>query len=147
MGHFLTRGFRRPREAVEANLGALERQVLEELWATPATASVRALRAALGDRLAYTTVMTTADRLFKKGLVGRRREGRAFLYWPLRSREQLRNDVTADVIGGLLGENAASARPVLSTLLDAIEARDALLLDELEALIEEKRRSKREPHR
>ena len=49
--------------------------------------SVREVRRALGDGLAYTTVMTTLDRLFKKGLLERQRDGRAFRYATRTSRE------------------------------------------------------------
>jgi predicted transcriptional regulator len=127
---------------MEAALGSLERQVLEKLWSFGREVTVRELQAAFGGSLAYTTLMTTMDRLFKKRLLGRRREGRAFLYQPLVSPDQLRKDVAADLIGSLLGHGAASARPVMSTFIDAVEERDAALLDELEALVRRKRRGR-----
>ncbi|WP_298181388.1 BlaI/MecI/CopY family transcriptional regulator [Saccharomonospora sp.] len=71
-----------------ARLGELERAVMEVLWARDEPVSVRAVHAALGDRgLAYTTVMTVLTRLVGKGLVQRRREGRAWLYRPVAGRE------------------------------------------------------------
>jgi predicted transcriptional regulator len=142
MTHFLLRGFRRPSAVMEAALGSLERQVLEKLWAFGREVTVRELQEAFGGSLAYTTLMTTMDRLFKKRLLGRRREGRAFLYQPLVSPDQLRKDVAADLIGSLLGQGAAAARPVMSTFIDAVEERDAALLDELEALVRERRRGR-----
>ncbi len=61
---------------------------MEVLWARDEPVSVRAVHAALGDRgLAYTTVMTVLTRLVGKGLVQRRREGRAWLYRPVAGRE------------------------------------------------------------
>jgi predicted transcriptional regulator len=143
MGRFLFRGFRRPRAAVEAALGQLERSVLERLWSLGREASVRALREAFSGRLAYTTLMTTLDRLFKKGLLDRRRVGRAFLYRPRVTADQLRQELAADVIDGLLGVGPDAARPLMSTFVDAVEVRDAALLDELETLIREKRRQTR----
>jgi predicted transcriptional regulator len=140
--HFLLRGFRRPSAVMEAALGSLERQVLEKLWSFGREVTVRELQAAFGGSLAYTTLMTTMDRLFKKRLLGRRREGRAFLYQPLVSPDQPRKDVAADLIGCLLGHGAAAARPVMSTFIDAVEERDAALLDELEALVRRKRRGR-----
>jgi predicted transcriptional regulator len=127
---------------MEAALGSLERRVLEKLWSFGREVTVRELQAAFGGSLAYTTLMTTMDRLFKKRLLGRRREGRAFLYQPLVSPDQLRKDVAADLIGSLLGHGAAAARPVMSTFIDAVEERDAALLDELEALVRRKRRGR-----
>jgi predicted transcriptional regulator len=127
---------------MEAALGSLERQVLEKVWALGREVTVRELQEAFGGSLAYTTLMTTMDRLFKKRLLGRRREGRAFLYQPLVSPDQLRRHVAADLIGSLLGQGAAAARPVMSTFIDAVEERDAALLDELEALVRERRRGR-----
>jgi predicted transcriptional regulator len=144
MANFVMRGFLRPRAAVEGALGSLERQVLERLWELGTDVSVRELQGAF-DGLAYTTLMTTLDRLFKKGLLSRRRDGRAFLYRPRLSPEQLRRQVAADVIDGLLGQDRESARPVISTFIDAVDERDHALLDELETLIRRKRRQGREP--
>ena len=62
------------------DLGPLEQRVLELLWQRPGRRSVREVQAALGGELAYTTVMTTLDRLYKKGLLERRRDGRAYRY-------------------------------------------------------------------
>jgi predicted transcriptional regulator len=145
MVHFLVRGFRRPRAAVESALGTLERQVFEGLFALGREATVREVQESLAGTLAYTTLMTTLDRLFKKGLLDRRRKGRAFVYEPRVTPDQLRCDVAADVIDSLLGGDRESARPVLSTFIDAVQERDRGLLDELEALIAEKRRGSRKP--
>ena len=57
--------------------------------ALPHGLSVREVRSGLGDGLAYTTVMTTLDRLYKKGLLERQRDGRAFRYAARASREAL----------------------------------------------------------
>lgn len=128
---------------MESALGRLERRVLESLWACGGGVTVRELQERLDGSLAYTTLMTTMDRLFKKGLLGRRRKGRAFLYQPLVSPDELRRDVAADLIGSLLGPGPEAARPVMSTFIDAVEERDAALLDELEALVRERRRDRR----
>jgi predicted transcriptional regulator len=142
MPSFLLRGFRRPRAVIESVLGSLERQVLETLWAIGGERSVRELQAHLDGALAYTTLMTTMDRLYKKRLLGRRRQGRAFLYQPLVSADELRKDVAADLIGSLLDHGPGAARPLLSTFVDAVEERDAALLDELEALVRARRRGR-----
>jgi predicted transcriptional regulator len=146
MSHFVLRGFRRPRAVMDAALGDLERQVLERLWDNGGETSVRDLLPAF-DTLAYTTLMTTVDRLFKKGLLERRRLGRAFLYRTQVSRDQLRSGVAADVIDSLLGHDGESARPVMSMFIQAVDERDRKLLDELEVLIQERRRGrgKRQP--
>jgi predicted transcriptional regulator len=142
MVHFVVRGFRKPRALMESALGALERRVLEALWALGREASVRDLQAGFAGAVAYTTLMTTLDRLFKKGILARRRESRAFLYTPRVTPEQLRGHVAADVFEGLLGRGPEAARPVLSSFVDAVEQRDEALLDELEALVRRRRRER-----
>ena len=81
---FLLRGFRRPREIACFALGKLERQVMEETWRL-GEVSVRDIHRVFEERIAYTTLMTTLDRLFKKKLLERRKDGRAFVYarWSL----------------------------------------------------------------
>ncbi|MBB3050004.1 putative transcriptional regulator [Prauserella isguenensis] len=72
-----------------AKLGELERAVMEVLWARAEPATVRAVHEELADRgLAYTTVMTVLTRLAAKGVVRRKRSGRAWLYAPAASREE-----------------------------------------------------------
>jgi predicted transcriptional regulator len=140
---FLLRGFRRPRAVVETALGRLERDVLERLWSEDAAVSVRTLGAAFGGVLAYTTLMTTLDRLHKKGLVERERSGRAFFYRPRYTREELETGVATDLIDAMLGADAAAARPVMSTFVDAVGQRDAALLEELAELIKTRQRAAR----
>ncbi len=136
---FLLRGFRPPAEAL-GGLGPLETRVMEAIWAREIEASVRDVFETLGPDLAYTTVMTTLDRLYKKGLLSRRREGRGFLYSPRVSREQLSSGLAGGVMEALLGD-PAEARPVLSSIVDAVGERDRAMLDELERLVREKRRA------
>lgn len=143
MVEFLLRGFRRPGAMVETALGHLEREILNRLWAGGEPLSVRALETAFGGALAYTTLMTTLDRLHRKGLVERERAGRAFLYRARYTREQLDNGVATDLIDAMLGSSPDAARPVMSTFVDAVEQRDAALLDELARMIREKRKAAR----
>src|SRR3989442_1563671 len=94
---FLLRGFRRPRELACLALGSLERQVLDEVWRRREV-SVRDIYRAFDERIAYTTLMTTLDRLFKKRLLERRKDSRAFLYTSLVSREEFEQGIKEDVI-------------------------------------------------
>ena len=85
----------------------------------------------------YPTIMTTMDRLFKKGLLTRAAEGRAFRYSPRYSPEELER---AEALGGirrLLGSQNASLH--LSYLVQEVSAQDARLLDELHSLVERQR--------
>jgi len=136
---FLLRGFRRPRDVAFVALGSLERQVLEETWHRGET-SVRDVFLAFDERVAYTTLMTTLDRLYKKRLLSRRKGGRAFLYSPLVTREELEQGIREDMVEGLLGRGAEGVEPVLACIVEAVSDRDRELLDELDRLIKEKRR-------
>ena len=88
---------------------------------------------------AYTTVMTTLDRLYKKGLLSRATEGRAFRYSPRQSPAELQRVAAVAGIRQLLRSSDASAMP-LSYLVEALSDHDAQLLDELQELVERKRR-------
>jgi len=138
---FLLRGFRRPSEMALSALGPLERQVLDETWQR-GEVSVRDICLAFGDQVAYTTIMTTLDRLYKKHLLDRRKSGRAFLYSPAVSREQLETGIREDVIDGLL-DGTERIQPVLACIVNAVSERDRELLDELERLVQEKKRELR----
>lgn len=68
-------------------LGPLEYSIMTVLWSQgPATA--RDLRRHFS-RAAYTTLMTTLDRLYKKGLLHRQQQGRSNTYWPTMTRPEL----------------------------------------------------------
>jgi len=118
-------------------LGALETEVMDAVWREGGEMRVRDVHARFQARLAYTTVMTTMDRLFKKGLLDRRRDGRAFVYTARVTRRQLVLDAGAGLIRGLID---SEGEPALSFLVDAVTESDRELLDRLERLVREKKR-------
>jgi BlaI family transcriptional regulator, penicillinase repressor len=119
-------------------LGPLEQRMLDALWAR-GNGTVRELVEACCGDLAYTTVMTTLDRLFKKGLLTRSEEGRAFRYVPRFSRDELRRETAGHAFRQLLDATPASSLP-LSFLVEILSERDAQLLNDLQKLVERKRR-------
>ena len=139
---FTLRGFKRPQEAMTMTLGELEREVMNIAWQR-GEVSVRDVCLALDERMAYTTLMTTLDRLHKKGLLMRRKDGRAFFYAPAVSREEFEHGIREDVIDGLLGHGAEGVRPVLACIVETVSGHDRKLLDELERLVKEKKRELR----
>src|SRR5437867_13424678 len=78
-----------------SQLGPLEQRLLEALWAR-GNATVRELLEDGHDALAYTTLMTTLDRLFKKKVLTRQAEGRAFRYAPQYTRGALHRGAAGD---------------------------------------------------
>src|SRR5438309_10042200 len=118
---FLLRGFRRPREVASLALGQLERQVLNEAWRR-GEVRVRDVFAVFEEKIAYTTLMTTLDRLFKKRLLDRRKDGRAFLYSPAVSRQEFDRGIREDVIDGLL--SGAEVGPILACIVETVSEND-----------------------
>jgi predicted transcriptional regulator len=135
---FLFWGFKSSQELLEKSLGSLERDVMALVWRR-GEINVRDACDELGSIVAYTTVMTTMDRLFKKGLLTRRKVGRAFVYRATASRAEIEGAVATELVHSLL-QREGEPLPVLSSLVDAVSDRDRALLDELERLIREKRR-------
>lgn len=134
------------RDPLASRLGRLERQVMDVVWQNDRV-SVRDVRSRLGRPVAYTTVMTTLDRLFKKGLLQRVRDGRAFVYHPAVSRNDLEAAVASRMLGAWLDAGQDGAGPVLSRLVDVIGDRDETLLAELERLVRERRSRLPQPSR
>jgi predicted transcriptional regulator len=64
--------------------GSLEAEVLTTLNAAREPMTAAEVRSALGDRLAYTTVLTVLSRIADKGLAIKQRRGRADIYTPVR---------------------------------------------------------------
>jgi predicted transcriptional regulator len=118
-------------------LGPLESKVLELLWSHDRAVTVRDVHGALPE-LAYTTLMTTLDRLYRKGVLIRRRQGRAFAYEPRCSRNVMLGELVSGHVADLLAASGASSA-ILSTLVHAVGRRDASLLDELDALVQAER--------
>ncbi len=123
---------------LEAVFGPLEIRVLEALWARGAQACVRDIQPQFPG-VAYTTLMTTLDRLFRKGTLAREKSGRAFYYRPRGSRQQLISQLAGSTLATLLPGDAASVRPILSMFVDTVGERDHALLDELEELVRARR--------
>ncbi len=113
---------------------------MEYLWLQSRAATVREVQGAVDLQLAYTTLMTTLDRLHKKGFLDRRREGRAFVYATRVSRAEFHGGLLQRLLRGALG-SGGSAAPVLSTLVDTVGEHDRALLDQLEKLVRRKRTS------
>jgi predicted transcriptional regulator len=118
-------------------LGDLERAVMENLWNTsethPEGRTVREVHDDIGvDRgLAYTTLMTVLDRMAKKDLVHRERDGRAWRYTPASTREEL----TSETLHHTLGELAGGTRR--SALLHFLDESTPEEIDELKAALAE----------
>lgn len=119
----------------------LEYVVLTKLWELN-TASVRDLHRLLSkpQGLVYTTIAKVIDRLHGKGLIQRERNGKAYLYRAKIAREVVERARAQDAVSRLLGPGPRAA---VAALVDAVDAVDPKLLDELERAVAAHRRSKR----
>jgi predicted transcriptional regulator len=121
-----------------ANLGHLERELMEHVWELN-EASVSDVQEGISGRLAYTTIMTTLDRLFKKGILARRKEGRAFLYSARFTREEFKQNLVRKALDFLIAEHHDETMPLMAHLVETFKQHDARLLDELEKMIQQSR--------
>ena len=108
-------------------LGDLERLVMEQLWAASDALTVREVRERLSATrdLAYTTVMTVLDRLAKKRLTERERDGKAWRYRAAAPREELVADLMRDAL-----DRAGDRREALVRFVDQVSDEEAALLRE-----------------
>ncbi|MEH1130582.1 BlaI/MecI/CopY family transcriptional regulator [Micromonospora sp. CPCC 206061] len=111
--------------------GELESAVMEWLWDKGEPATVRQVHTVLCERreLAYTTVLTVMDNLYKKGWLRREPAGRAHRYEPVANREQYgaqlmrealdasgdREQALLNFVGRMSLEEAVALRQALST--------------------------------
>ncbi|KAB7744281.1 BlaI/MecI/CopY family transcriptional regulator [Nostocoides sp. F2B08] len=121
-----------------ARLGDLERAIMDRLWAidppTPEAAmSVREIHDSLSQErdIAYTTVMTVLDRLTKKGLVTRERDGRAWRYLPQSTSEELTAHLLRDSLDHI---DTSDRRAAMLHFLDSASADE---IDDLKAALAE----------
>lgn len=115
-------------------LGRREREVLAVLREL-GSATVQQVAEHLDAALAYTTVMTTLDRLFRKGLLEREKVNRAFLYSPSLSARDMEEQRAAHLIRRFFTESDAQPDILVSCLVDAVHDYDTGLLDQLESSI------------
>lgn len=119
-------------------LGELELSVMELLWEVGALAVREVQCRVAGGKLAYTTVMTTLDRLYKKGLLAREKSGLAFVYQPAIDRHEYQRRVVEAAVAPLL-EHGAGA--VLAAFVD-VAAENEEHLRQLEELIAARRKKR-----
>jgi BlaI family penicillinase repressor len=118
-------------------LGDLQRAVMEVLWER-GEASVHEVRDHLGRRktLAYTTILTTLQKLEKAGWLGHRAEGKSYVYFPVRSRDEAGAGSVRRFVKQVFGGDAVALFQHLIRESDLNEED----LQEVRGMIEEKRR-------
>ena len=134
------RGFKPNARGAGQVLGELETAVMELLW-RERELTVNQVEERLRQRrqIAHTTVLTTLDRMHRKGYLTREKSGKAFVYAPRYTREEFERGLAQEVLGALLG---GLGEPVLSTFVELV-GEDEAKLERLEELIRRKREGKK----
>jgi len=117
-------------------LGELEAAIMDRLWTWRRSATVREVLVDLRQTrpIAYTTVMTVMDTLHRKELLRRERDGRAYRYEAVLSREEHSaqlmqavladsTDRTATLVSFIEQMNPAEATKLREALDDAVAKR------------------------
>lgn len=96
-------------------LGPLEQEVMEYVWVRKAV-SCREVYEHINEAeekdVAYTTIMTIMDRLYNKGLLSRKKEGKSYIYNYKISKQQTLKVFAENMINSLVnrfGEEAIAA--------------------------------------
>jgi predicted transcriptional regulator len=117
----------------------LEYDILAKLWEL-GKGTVRELHDQLGqEKLAYWTTAKVVERLRAKGLIERYLSGYLYIYRPRVAREEVEGARARKAVSKLFG---AAPHAAVAALVDAVDAVDPNLLDELERLVIARRRAK-----
>lgn len=129
--------------AVSVPLGDLEIQALEYLWAHTEGGTAKQAHEAFGQARGVTlnTVQSALERLFRKGLLTRRKEGHAYCYEAATSRQAFLSSLINQVLGRFGGDSASS----VAAMVDAAENFDSETLTLLEDVIRERRQRESKP--
>jgi predicted transcriptional regulator len=114
--------------------GDLEAAIMDQVWSAGGPLLVREIHNGLRPEreLARNTVLTVVEILYRKGWLAREKEGRAFRYRAVVSREEY----TAD----LMGEAFAASSDKLATLRRFVDRIDPGEARELGAMLDQARR-------
>lgn len=126
------------KNGIELRLHELEAAIMDVVWRKDlrdfAVSDVLCVLEKQRD-IAYTTVMTTLGRLYDKGVLTRVRDGKRYRYSSKLSREQFLEATARDVL-----ERAVDGPQALVMLAEKLSEASSAQLDELEALIRQRRK-------
>ncbi len=126
------------KEGLNQVMGTLERDIMEVLW-NHGESSVKDIVSALPhDRdSSYSTVITVTNRMAVKGLLKRRKVGKAYVYKPAYNREQFYEIVSKKVVEGV---SAFSFQAAVAHFVDCMSQLEPDKLEYFSRLIESKRK-------
>lgn len=141
--HKLFSGFKPEEKGLNKVLGQLETEVMEVLW-QKGQASVRDVHERLAQKreIAYTTVMTTMNRLVEKQLLTKEKQGLAYFYTPVYSKKDFIKMFVQQVFDGLWEEYSELT---FAHFLGRIQADDQEKIAQLEKILQERLRKGDKP--
>ena len=113
--------------------GDLEEKIMEILWEKK-EATVRQIKDELSkdkENYAYTTIMTIMDRLYKKGILDRRKEGKGYIYFPRVSKEEFEKLVTEKVISDIVKAHPETAIAAFGGVIEELSEDEIKKLKEM----------------
>ncbi|MEW5956245.1 MAG: BlaI/MecI/CopY family transcriptional regulator [Chloroflexota bacterium] len=116
--------------------GELEARLMEAVWALDEP-NVQDVIDYLGGKLNYKTTMTVLNRLVDKGVLNRRKVGRAFVYQAIAPRDELLARVFDQMVQGMFGVDFRHI--ALTQMIETAEAIDPHLLDKMAQLIQQRK--------
>jgi len=117
-------------------LGGLELNVLEVLWAAPGQGAKSVLQQLPDNQKpSLSTVQSTLERLHRKKLLTRSKHSHAYIYIARVARTEL----LGRLIGGVIRQlHSGSLDPILSSFVDFADGMDDQTLDRLEQLVQQR---------
>ncbi|HPZ07226.1 MAG TPA: BlaI/MecI/CopY family transcriptional regulator [Candidatus Eremiobacteraeota bacterium] len=116
-------------------LGFLEADIMEIIW-EKGKLSVREVFEIIKNKrdIAYTTVMTTMDRLYKKGILSRKKIVKGYTYWPKVTEKRLEKHIIRETLKGLFSD---MKEPVMSYFANSEEPEDIEIIKSFATIIDE----------
>jgi len=137
MIEFFKKGFKtlKFKKQKPSPFGDLEESIMEYLW-KKGSGTVKEVREHLGEnRFAHTTVMTVLDRLFKKGILKRKKEGKGYRYYPVITKEEFEREVAKKVVKDMLKNSPSTAVAAFEGIVEELSEEE---INKLRDLLERK---------
>ena len=125
------------KEGLNQVLGMLEKDIMEVLWNRGESSVSDILNSFPSDKnISYSTVITVTNRMAKKGLLKKRKVGKAYFYKPTYNKEQFFGLVSKKVVEGI---SEFSLQSAMVNFVDYMSQLDSNKIEYFSKLIESKR--------
>ncbi|MBV6519501.1 MAG: hypothetical protein DCC43_02960 [Candidatus Brocadia sp.] len=132
------------KEGLNHVLGTLEKDIMEALWKRGESSVKDILEDLPAKRnISYSAVITVTNRMTKKGLLSKRKVGKAYFYKPLYTKEDFFEMVSKKVVEGISGFSLKSA---MVHFVDCMSQMEPEKMEYFSKLIESKRLSSSKKH-